>query len=108
MKEDKKYNENYKNEILIAEVADLFKIFGDSSRIKILYTMQNGKICVSDIADSVNMTQSAVSHQLRLLKQSNLVKSQKEGKIVYYSLDDAHVKSILDVGMEHIIERGVK
>ncbi len=108
MEEDKKYNKNYKNEILIAEVADLFKIFGDSSRIKILYTMQNGKICVSDIADSVNMTQSAVSHQLRLLKQSNLVKAQKEGKIVYYSLDDDHVKSILDVGMEHIIERGIK
>lgn len=99
--------EEINDDILIAEVADLFKIFGDSTRIKILNTMLNSKICVTDIAESINMTQSAISHQLRILKQANLVKSQKEGKEVYYSLDDEHVKSILDIGTEHVVERGL-
>lgn len=91
---------------LIFRVSDIFKIFGDSTRIKILYSLFDGEVCVNDICKSVNMTQSAVSHQLRILKQSRLVSSRKEGKEVYYLLDDDHVKSILDVGMSHIKEGG--
>lgn len=94
-----------KNEEIINELARTFKIFGDVTRIKILYTMFNEELCVQDIAKKIDMTQSAVSHQLSILKAARLVKSRKEGKIVYYSLDDEHVKKILDVGEEHVQER---
>lgn len=84
--------------------ADLFKMFGDSTRLKILYVLLEGEVCVCDIAKLINMTQSAVSHQLRVLKSSKLIKYRKEGKTVYYSLADTHVKTILSQGIEHIKE----
>ena len=86
------------------ELADLFKMFGDGTRIRILYALFESEMCVCDIAQLLNMTQSAISHQLRLLKQSKLVKNRREGKTVYYSLADDHVRSIICQGMEHVME----
>jgi len=86
------------------DLAELFKVFGDSTRIKILWALDEAEMCVCDIAVLLNMTQSAISHQLRVLKQANLVKNRKEGKVVYYSLDDDHVKNIFDQGLTHINE----
>lgn len=88
----------------IIDLAELFKVFGDSTRIKIITALLKKELCVCDIAAIINSSQSAVSHQLRILKQSKLVKHRKEGKIVYYSLDDDHVKEILIKGSEHIEE----
>lgn len=86
------------------DLAELFKIFGDTTRIKILYVLFESEMCVCDIAQLLGMTQSAISHQLRSLKQSKLVKYRREGKTVFYSLADGHVRTILDQGMEHISE----
>jgi ArsR family transcriptional regulator, lead/cadmium/zinc/bismuth-responsive transcriptional repressor len=86
------------------DLAELFKVFGDSTRIKILWALVEAEMCVCDIAVLLNMTQSAISHQLRLLKQARLVRYRKEGKIVFYALDDAHVKQIFDQGLIHINE----
>lgn len=86
------------------DLAELFKVFGDTTRIKILWTLTETEMCVCDIAVLLNMTQSAISHQLRVLRQARLVKNRKEGKVVYYSLDDAHVKQIFDLGLIHINE----
>ncbi|MBU3144166.1 metalloregulator ArsR/SmtB family transcription factor [Clostridium sp. CF012] len=86
------------------DLADLFKVFGDSTRIKILCVLFESEMCVCDIAALVNMTQSAISHQLRVLKNARLVKHRREGKVVYYSLDDQHVKQIFDQGLIHIKE----
>lgn len=86
------------------DLAELFKIFGDSTRVKILYALLEGELCVCDIAKLMEVTQSAVSHQLRVLKGSKLVKFRREGKTVYYSLADQHVSRILSQGMEHISE----
>jgi len=86
------------------DLAELFKVFGDTTRIKILWGLSESEMCVCDIAVLLNMTQSAISHQLRVLKQARLVRSKKDGKVVYYSLDDAHVKQIFDQGMIHISE----
>lgn len=86
-------------------LSELFKVLGDLTRVKILYALLNAEMCVCDIAALFNMTQSAISHQLRILKQSRLVKYRKEGKIVYYSLDDEHVKQIFDQGLVHINEK---
>ena len=86
------------------DLAELFKIFGDSTRIKILYVLFESEMCVCDIAKLLGMTQSAISHQLRALKQSKLVKYRREGKTVFYSLADGHVRTILGQGMEHIAE----
>jgi DNA-binding transcriptional ArsR family regulator len=86
------------------DLAELFKVFGDSTRIKILWALDEEEMCVCDIAVLLNMTQSAISHQLRVLKQAKLVKSRREGKIVYYSLDDDHVRQIFDQGLVHINE----
>ena len=80
------------------------KVFADSTRIKILYALSEGELCVCDIWQSLGLTQSAVSHQLRILKQMRLVKYRKEGKTIYYSLDDGHIQSILNQGLEHIME----
>ena len=80
------------------------EIFGDSTRIKILYVLFESEMCVCDIAQLLNMTQSAISHQLRALKQSKLVKYRREGKTVFYSLADGHVRTILGQGMEHVAE----
>lgn len=89
---------------ILYDLAELFKIFGDSTRIKILYVLFESEMCVCDIAQLLNMTQSAISHQLRALKQSKLVKYRREGKTVFYSLADAHVRTIIDQGMEHVAE----
>ncbi|SFR69345.1 ArsR/SmtB family transcription factor [Anaeromicropila populeti] len=86
------------------DLAELFKVFGDSTRIKILYVLFEQEMCVCDIAQILNMTQSAISHQLRVLKQNRLVKYRREGKTVIYSLSDDHVRTIMDQGMEHISE----
>lgn len=86
------------------DLAEVFKVFGDSTRIKILYSLFRNEMCVCDIASIVGTTQSAISHQLRVLKQAKLVKYRKEGKVVYYSLDDEHVKSIFNEGLKHIEE----
>lgn len=86
------------------DLAELFKVFGDSTRIKILWALDEAEMCVCDIAVLLNMTQSAISHQLRVLKQNKMVKSRKDGKVVYYSLDDEHVRQIFDQGLIHINE----
>ena len=87
------------------DLAELFKVFGDSTRIRILWALHEVEMCVCDIAVLLNMTQSAISHQLRVLKQANLVKNRKEGKVVYYSLVDDHVREIFDQGLIHINEK---
>ncbi|WDV45634.1 metalloregulator ArsR/SmtB family transcription factor [Clostridiaceae bacterium M8S5] len=84
------------------DLADFFKVFGDSTRIKILYILLKSELCVSDISNILNIKQSAISHQLRLLKKSRLVKYRKQGKLVLYSLDDDHVVKILEQGFNHI------
>lgn len=86
------------------DLAELFKIFGDSTRIRILFVLFEAEVCVCDLAAALNMTQSAISHQLRILKQSRLVKSRREGKSVFYSLADEHVRTIISQGQEHIEE----
>ncbi len=92
-------------EEILYDVAELFKVFGDTTRIKIICVLfEVEEMCVYDLAATLNMTQSAISHQLRILKQSNLVKFKREGKMVYYSLDDEHVKQIFDAGYKHIME----
>ena len=89
---------------VLYELADLFRVFGDSTRIKILYALHDSELCVQDIADAVQLSQSAVSHQLRLLKASKLVKFRRDGKTVFYSLADDHIQTIMNQGMEHILE----
>lgn len=86
------------------DLADFFKVFADTTRIKILYVLLKQEMCVCDIAQTLDMTQSAISHQLRILKQMDLVKSRREGKTIFYSLADDHIVSILSQGMEHINE----
>ncbi len=88
----------------IFDLAELFKVFGDSTRMKIICALLEEELCVCDIASITNSTPSAISHQLRVLKQAKLVKYRKEGKTVYYSLDDNHVKEIYEKGREHIEE----
>ena len=92
----------------IEELTEVFKVFSDSTRIKILYTMLDGKICVCNIANILGMTQSAISHQLRILKNSRLVRCEKICKEVYYFLDDEHVLKILDLVLEHVKEKEEK
>lgn len=92
------------NEEILYDLADFFKILGDSTRIKILNALFHSEMCVCDIAALLGMTQSAISHQLRVLKQGRLVKYRKEGKSVYYSLDDEHIKHIVEEGLIHITE----
>ena len=89
---------------VLYELADLFRVFGDSTRIKILYALHDNELCVQCIAESVQLSQSAVSHQLRVLRDAKLVRFRREGKTVYYALDDDHVRSILSMGMDHIEE----
>lgn len=84
------------------DLADLFRVFGDSTRIRILYALFESELCVCDLADLLNLTQSAVSHQLRYLKDAKLVRSRREGKSMFYALDDDHVRQILSVGLEHL------
>jgi len=92
------------DEELLLNLAELFKVFGDSTRIRIISALMFSKMCVCDIAAVLGMTKSAISHQLRILRQTKLVKNQREGKIVYYSLDDKHVSAIFKQGFAHINE----
>ena len=89
---------------LLSDLADLFKIFGDTTRIKILYALFESEMCVCAIAELLNMTQSAISHQLRVLKQMDLVKNRRDGKTIFYSLADSHIVTILSQGLDHIEE----
>ena len=86
------------------DLAELFKVFGDTTRIRILYVLFESEMCVCDIAELLNMSQSAISHQLRVLKQARLVRNRREGKQIYYSLADDHVRTIIGQGMDHITE----
>ncbi len=99
-----KVKEKMHDEQTFYELADLFKVFGDSTRIKILWALDEAEMCVCDIAALLNMSQSAISHQLRVLRQANLVKNRIEGKVVYYSLSDEHVKLIFNQALDHINE----
>ncbi len=92
------------DEEMLYELADLFKVFSDSTRIKILFALMEEEMCVACIAETVDVSQSAVSHQLRILKQSRLVKFRREGKQIVYSLADSHVQTMLAQGMNHICE----
>ena len=86
------------------DLAELFKVFGDSTRIRILFVLFEKYFCVCDLAETLNMTQSAISHQLKILKQNKLVKGRREGKSVFYSLADDHVRTIIEQGIDHIAE----
>ncbi len=97
-------NARMPEEEMLYDLAELFKVFGDSTRIKILYVLLQSEMCVCDIASILRLSQSAISHQLRVLKQSQLVKYRREGKTVLYSLADGHVQTILDQGLNHIQE----
>lgn len=92
-------------EELIFELADFYKIFGDTTRIKILSALDKSELCVCDIAALLNMSISAVSHQLKILRESELVTTSRDGKVVYYSLADDHVREIIECGLEHIVEK---
>ena len=89
---------------LLFDIAEVFKIFGDSTRIKIVYALKLSELCVSDLAYITNSSESAISHQLRILKQAKLVKMRKNGKVVYYSLKDSHVTKLFEIGREHVEE----
>ncbi len=99
-----KVNRTMPEDERLYDLAELFKLFGDTTRIKILYVLFESEMCVCDIARLLNMTQPAISHQLRALKQSKLIKYRREGKTVFYSLADGHVRTIIGQGMEHIAE----
>ena len=97
-------SEKMPDEDKLYDLAELFKVFGDSTRIRILYVLFEAEVCVCDLAETLSMTQSAIAHQLKILKQSKLVKSRREGKSVFYSLADGHVRTIIAQGREHIEE----
>lgn len=99
-----KLNESLPDDDTLDELEELFKIFGDSTRIKLLYVLHGGELCVCDIASLLGMTQSAISHQLRVLRQTRLIRSRRDGKNIYYSLADEHVHTIISMGIEHINE----
>ena len=92
------------DEALLYDLADFFKVMGDSTRVRIMWALEESEMCVCDLAVLLNMTKSAISHQLRSLRQSNLVKFRREGKNVFYSLDDSHVHEILEKALEHVGE----
>lgn len=100
----KEVQEDLSKEEEILDLADLFKIFADSTRLKILMALSKAELCVCDLACLIGMSQSTVSHQLRTLKQARLVKYRREGKVIFYSLDDEHIHSIIGAGREHLEE----
>lgn len=100
----KKIDESMPPEEELQDLADFFKVFGDETRLKILYVLLCSEMCVYDIAAAVGMSQSAISHQLRILKQMDLVKNRREGKTIFYSLADSHIVTILSQGLDHIEE----
>jgi len=102
--EDMKIEKNDADQTLLFDLAEFFKVFADSTRIQLLYVLLKGELCVNDLSQELKMSQSAVSHQLRLLKNARLVRFRREGKTLLYSLCDNHIQSILDQGMEHISE----
>ena len=89
---------------VLFELADLFKVFGDSTRLRVMVTLSDSEMPVMEIAEALGMEQSTISHQLRVLRQNKLVRVRREGKQMYYSLDDDHVKKIIEMGMDHILE----
>lgn len=93
------------DEALLFNLAELFKVFGDSTRIKILHILNRNPMSVTQISESLSMTQPAISQQLRLLKNAKLIKGERDGKSIIYSLDDSHVESILNIGLEHLLEK---
>ncbi|MEY8425019.1 metalloregulator ArsR/SmtB family transcription factor [Lachnospiraceae bacterium 38-14] len=97
-------NDTMPEENELYDLAELFKVFGDSTRIRILFVLFETEVCVCDLAQALNMTQSAISHQLRILKQNKLVKNRREGKSIFYSLADDHVRTIIAQGREHLTE----
>mgnify|MGYP000001414778 FL=1 len=97
-------NRNMPDPVALYELADLFKLFGDSTRLGILWALSESEMCVCDLCALLKMKQPAVSHQLKNLKQSRIVKARRDGKIVYYSLEDAHIRRLLNLGMEHTQE----
>lgn len=103
MEKNLNYNEIPDIEVLF-ELADLFKVFGDSTRLRIMVTISENEMSVLNIAETLNMEQSTISHQLRVLRQNKLVRVRREGKQIYYSLDDEHVKKIIEMGLDHILE----
>lgn len=97
--------EHMPDDDILLDLSDIFKVFSDSTRVKILCALFRAEMCVCDIAVLLGMTKSSISHQLRILKQAKLVKHRKDGKVVYYSLADEHVKSIFDQGLLHVCEK---
>jgi DNA-binding transcriptional ArsR family regulator len=97
-------NRNMPDPVALYKLADLFKLFGDSTRLGILWALSESEMCVCDLCALLKMKQPAVSHQLKNLKQSRIVKARRDGKIVYYSLEDAHIRRLLNLGMEHTQE----
>ena len=101
-------NENKDKEIpdleVLLDLADLFKVFGDSTRIRIMFAISDTEMSVLSIAEALNMEQSTISHQLRVLRQNKLVRVRREGKQIYYTLDDDHVKKIIEMGLDHVLE----
>lgn len=96
------------NDLMFNKIGNFFKIIGDDTRLKILYALDNNEMCVCDIANLLNMTKSSISHQLRLLKDNGLVKARKDGKEVYYMLDDEHVSSVVEIASIHVIHKEEK
>ena len=94
-------------EEILFDIADFFKILGDSTRLKILYALLKGEVCVGDLAAATGINQSSVSHQLRFLRQNSVVKFRKQGKIVFYSLDDEHIENLLKDGLEHLLNKNL-
>ena len=101
----KKVKTTFPKDEMIFDLADFYKIFGDTTRVKILYALDKSELCVCDISALLGMSVSAVSHQLHTLRESDLVRTKRDGKVIYYSLADEHVKSILECGIEHISEK---
>lgn len=100
----RRVNESIPCEEELFDLAELFKVFGDSTRVRILFVLFESEMCVCGLAELLGMTQSAISHQLQVLKKAKLVRYRREGKTIFYSLADGHVRAILDQGMEHITE----
>ena len=100
----KKVKENMPEEELLYDLSEFYKVFGDSTRVRILYVLFESEMCVYDISVLLNMSVSAISHQLRILKQSRLVKFRREGRTIFYSLADDHVRTIMDQGIDHLSE----
>jgi len=98
-------NENALSDDVVNELAEFFKVFGDATRLRILHALSMAEMCVCDLCELLGMNQSAVSHQLKVLRQSRLIKYRREGRNVYYSLDDEHIQQIFEVGLKHIMEK---